>query len=75
MIPEEEIQKARDKFLDKRVRIKNALGKTTKYDNKDIVGNLQFLGYNEFLPSWELCATVDRMPIQHVKLENIILEQ
>lgn len=75
MIPEEEIQKARDKFLGKRVRIKNALGKTTKHHNHDIVGNLQFLGYNEFLPSWELCATVDRMPLQHIKLENIILEQ
>ena len=73
MIPEEEIQAVRDKFLGKKVCIKNATGKTTRFENHDICGILNFLGYNEYIPSWGLCATINRLPIQNVKIENIIL--
>ena len=53
------LEEAKEKFLNKRVRIKDAIGKSS---------------WKGDFPSWELCATIDRFPIQHVKLENIILE-
>jgi hypothetical protein len=61
MITVEQLGTAEKKFLGKRVKI------------REYVGILQFLGYNKYLPSWGLCATVDRMPIQNVKLEEITL--
>ncbi len=62
------LQEAQNKFLNKKVLIKNTTDK-----NQTIGGTLDFLGYNKFFPSWGLCAIVDRFPIQHVKLENISL--
>jgi hypothetical protein len=72
-IPESEIQAAREKFIGKKVIIKNATGKTTQHKNKDVGGLLSFLGYIEHFPSWGLCATVGGMPVQHIKLEDISL--
>jgi hypothetical protein len=68
------LEEAREKFLNQRVRIKDAIGKSSWKGENDIVGILKFLGYNEYIPEWGLCATINRFPIQHVKLENIILE-
>lgn len=68
------LEDAKEKFLNQRVRIKDAIGKSSWKGEKDIVGNLQFLGYNEYFPEWEICATIDRMPLQHINLENIVLE-
>jgi len=37
----------------------------------EVGGSLDFLGYNNNFPSWGLQATVSRMPIQNVSLNNI----
>jgi len=37
----------------------------------EVGGTLDFLGYNKNFPSWGLQATVSRMPIQNVSLNNI----
>jgi hypothetical protein len=34
-------------------------------------GILEFLGYNERFPTWNLQATIGRMPIQNVSLNEI----
>lgn len=48
---------------------KRVLIKTNK--GVEVGGILDFLNYNENIPSWGLQATVDRLPIQHVSLDNI----
>jgi hypothetical protein len=37
------------------------------------VGTCQFLGYNDYLPSWGFQVTLDRTPVQHVKPKTIRL--
>jgi hypothetical protein len=63
---EEILQQYRDEYLNKIVNIEDGQGKVW-------VGELVFLGYNSFFPSWGLCATIDRLPIQGVKLKSITL--
>ena len=48
---------------------KRVLIKTNK--GVEVGGELEFLGHNEHIPSWGLQATVNRLPIQHVSLDNI----
>lgn len=36
----------------------------------EIGGTLDFLGYNKYFPDWGLQATISRMPIQNVSLDN-----
>ena len=52
-------------FLNKRVSI--------PYKGKLICGTLTFLGLNEFLPSWNIQATVGGMPIKNVDITKIKL--
>lgn len=63
---EEILQQYRDEYLNKIVNIEDGQGKVW-------VGELVFLGFNSFFPSWGLCATLDRTPIQGVKLKSITL--
>ena len=51
-------------LIGKRVLIKTDKG-------VEVGGILEFLGYNEHMPTWGLQATIGRMPIQHVSLDNI----
>lgn len=57
----EELQKLRDKYL----------GKKVLYEG--IGGICNFIGYNQFIPSWGLQITINRMPIQHVDPAKIQL--
>jgi hypothetical protein len=50
------------------------IGKRVSVKTKEgtiLGGTLEFLGHNEHIPSWNLQATVDRMPIQNVSLNDI----
>lgn len=42
-----------------------------KTDGGCYAGILEFLGYNTLVPTWGLQATVNRLPIQHVSLDDI----
>jgi len=68
-IPEVTISALREQLLGKRISVS---GQT--YSGKpigDIVGKCEYFGYNQFLPSWGLQVTVDRMPISNVSLSQI----
>ena len=54
-----------DKFLGKRVMVKTKIGK--------IGGVCQFIGNNEYIPSFGLQVTVSRMPITNVEIKDISL--
>lgn len=65
-LTQQSIDELKEKFLNKRVSIEDG-------DGHVWVGELIFIGYNSFFPSWGLCATLNRTPIQHVKVESIHL--
>lgn len=65
-ISEEAIQKMRSEFMGKRIAFKTMSGDSW-------VGRCEFLGYNQFLPSWEFQVTIDRMPCSHVNPHTIKL--
>lgn len=65
-ISEEAIQKMRSEFMNKRISFETMSGERW-------VGNCQFLGYNQFLPTWEFQITIDRTPCSHVRPETISL--
>ena len=60
------LQQYREEYLNKIVNIEDGNGKVW-------VGRLNFLGYNSFFPNWGICGTIDRTPIQGVKLKSIKL--
>lgn len=64
-VPFETIQHLRAELYGKKITLEGEGGKHT--------GICQFIGYNPFLPSWGLQVTLDRFPIQHVKLASIKL--
>jgi len=66
-IPNNIIQQLKSDLTGKRVRVTNK--------KIDVVGIVTFIGYNEFLPSYNLQVTIDRLPIDNVELTDIkILE-
>ena len=65
-INESQLSNAREKFMNKRITFKT---KNSGFGH----GTCQFLGYNQYFPSWELQITVDRTPYQHVIFESIKL--
>lgn len=65
-IPQEIIDDIKEHFMSKRVSIEDGKGEVW-------IGDLTFIGYNSFFPDWGLCATLDRMPIQDVKIKSIHL--
>lgn len=54
-----------DKFLGKQVMVKTKIG--------NIGGICQFIGNNEYIPSFGLQITVSRMPITNIKIKDITL--
>lgn len=66
MIQQEQIEKMREQFMGKRISVETERGERW-------VGTCQFLGYNDYLPSWGFQVTLDRTPIQQVKPETIKL--
>lgn len=54
-----------EQFLGKRISVKTKTG--------TIAGICQFIGNNEFFPSWGLQVTVSRMPLTNVEIKNISL--
>lgn len=63
---QEQIEKMKEQFMGKRISFE------TK-DGERWVGVCQFLGYNEYFPSWGFQITIDRRPVQHVKPDTIKL--
>jgi len=45
------------------------IGKKVKI--RGIAGDCSFIGYNEWLPSWDLQITIGRMPIPNIKITEI----
>lgn len=72
-LSKDKLQSLRQKFMGKRVRIKNY--KFVYGDVSDVVGVVTFLGYNRFFPSWNLQVTVNRLPLQNISLDQIELEE
>lgn len=62
-IPDNIIQQLKSDLIGKRVQITNK--------KIDVVGICNFIGYNEYLPNWNLCITIDRLPIDNIKLTDI----
>ena len=62
-IPDNIIQQLKSDLTGKRVRVTNK--------KIDVVGIVTFIGYNEFLPNWNLQVTLDRLPIDNVELTDI----
>lgn len=62
-IPDHIIQQLKSDLIGKRVEI------TKK--NVNVVGICNFIGYNEFLSSWNLQVTINRLPIDNVELTDI----
>jgi hypothetical protein len=65
-ITQAQIENMREKFIAKRIFFETESGERW-------VGTCQFLGYNDFLPSWGFQITIDRTPVQHVKPDSINL--
>jgi len=65
-ISQEAIKELQDKYLGKKISIKDNL-------NRVWVGECNFIGNNQFFPSWELQVTIDRTPITNVKVKSIRL--
>jgi len=61
------VDKMRDKFIGKRISVIGDVGK--------VVGKCDFLGYNEFFPSWGFQVTINRMPVSNVKINSIRLAE
>lgn len=65
-LSEQEISDLQNKFLHKRISVEGG-------DGQVWIGKCKFLGYNKYLPSWDLQITIDRTPISNVKLSSIKL--
>ena len=50
-------------LLGKRVLVKTKTG--------EVGGIMEFLGYNNWFPSWGLQITIGRLPIQNISLSDI----
>jgi histidyl-tRNA synthetase len=65
ILTESEIQQLSDTFLGKKVEV---IGDGGRY-----VGVVDFIGYNQFLPSYGFQVTLDRMPVSNVNPNSIKL--
>lgn len=64
MISEARIEEAKQEFLGKKIEFKTQ-------NNIRHVGTCEFLGPNQFFPSWGIQITVNRTPIPQVILDSI----
>lgn len=68
MMPTDNEKRFLERFLGKRVSL--------VHKGKIICGELTFLGLNEFLPSWNIQATIGRMPIRDIDITKLkVLEE
>jgi hypothetical protein len=65
ILDQQAILKLQEQFLGKKVSIQNDKGR--------YVGICQFIGYNEFFPSWNFQVTLDRTPFSNVKIKSVHL--
>jgi hypothetical protein len=65
ILDQQAILKLQEQFLGKRISIQNDKGR--------YVGICQFIGYNEFFPSWNFQVTLDRTPFINVKIKSVHL--
>lgn len=61
---QQEINDLKRRFQGERVSLID--GKGEKW-----VGQVNFIGYNPYLPSWDLQVTLDRTPISNVDVKSI----
>lgn len=64
-ISEDILKEIRLLFIGKKIKLEGDGGKH--------VGLCKFIGYNKYLPSWNLQVTLNRTPISNVKLSSIEL--
>lgn len=64
-VPEKILDKYRKKFIGKKIIYFD------KEKNKYVVGKLSFLGYNQYLTSWNVEAIIGNMPISNVEIDKI----
>lgn len=60
-----QISELRDNFLGKKIELKG--------DGGRYVGTVDFIGYNENLPTYGFQVTLDRMPVSNVNPNSIKL--
>ena len=63
-ISDQEQQDLKDKFLNQRISVMDNKGKMW-------VGKCDFIGYNEFFPSFNFQVTIDRTPVTNVIIDSI----
>jgi len=66
-ISQEIVNQLQEQFLGKRISVEDGKGKTW-------VGECQFIGHNQYIPSWGLQVTISRTPITNVKIKWIELK-
>ena len=66
IIPEEVLDIYRSELMGKRVQFLDE-------KKKIVVGTLQYLGYNNYYPKWNLCITVDCTPFSNIQLSDLKL--
>ena len=64
IVSEAKIEDAKQKFLGKKIEFKTQ-------NNIRHVGTCEFLGPNQFFPSWGIQITVNRTPIPQVSVDSI----
>jgi hypothetical protein len=64
-IPEALIQCMREDLIGKRIKLKQS--------KHFIVGICDYLGYNEYFPSWGFCVNIDSTPYTNISLTDIEL--
>jgi hypothetical protein len=75
MLTKEQLKELKEKFYGKRVEVpiqkrKDGMGSSSKLT---VIGECQFIGYNDMFPSFGLQVTLDRMPITNVDHTKIKL--
>ena len=65
ILDQQAILKLQEQFLGKRISVENDKGR--------YIGTCQFIGPNEFFPSFGLQVTIDRTPITNVKIKSVHL--
>jgi hypothetical protein len=69
------IEQMRETLIGKKVSVNipdRVFSRIKGYSNTtNIVGVCNFFGYNEFIPGWDLQITIDRTPINNIKINEI----
>lgn len=74
-IPDITIEMMREQLVGQRVAVTGykSVSKMPdgSYNYGTVKGTCTFFGYNKYFPSWELCITVDGMPLSNITVGQI----